>query len=63
MVAVAAAMPPPPPLPSPHDALVGLVAQLADTSDPRQVSALLSGYAERGRRLTLVAADRGPPAG
>ena len=56
-------MPPPPPQPSPHDALAGLVAQLADTSDPRQVSALLSGYAERGRRLTLVAAGCGPPTG
>lgn len=40
------------------EALVGLVAHLADSSDPQQVRSLLGSYAERGRRLAV-----GPGAG
>lgn len=52
---------PEPPPPCPHELLVGLVSQLGGTSDPAEVAAMMSVYADRGRRLTAATSVRGSP--
>ncbi len=41
--------------------LVGLVSQLADTTDPLLVAQLMDSYADRGRRLAVVPVVKGFP--
>lgn len=47
--------------PDPHELLVGLVSQLAGTSNPVEVAAIMTSYADRGRRLAVSARIRGSP--
>ncbi len=47
--------------PPPTELLVGLIAQLADTSDPQVVGEVMHRYAERGRRVAVARPIRGSP--
>jgi hypothetical protein len=51
-----------PPEPERRDlVLIGLLAHMADTRDPRVVSEVMEMYAGRGRDLAGAAVARGPP--
>jgi len=41
--------------------LTGLVSQLAGTTDPQVVAAMMDAYAQRGRRLAVPSRSRGSP--
>jgi hypothetical protein len=49
------------PSPSARELLIGLVSQLADTTDPLLVGQVMNRYAERGRRLAVAPCIRGSP--
>jgi hypothetical protein len=49
------------PLPPAADLLTGLVAHLADTTDPQLVAEVMARFAQRGRLLAVRPRNRGPP--